>query len=135
MKILALLTATLSSIQLASAACNWQNFGCSGTEKCWRLSTYHEDDCIDQAGTWVHKGIGHHCINLPGKTRSFIFNVSPNYNNPVERCTVFFTKGNTCSGETVGRSEGSWKKSSLTAKGRTMGSAVVQCTTFFPGKR
>lgn len=127
MKISAVFYAVAAVAPLADATCNYQSTGF--LKQKWRLSTYKSKNCINKTGDWTKSGFGVKCINIPNNTRSFIFSVGSGY-GPGQQCSVFFKTTNTCGGDVVGRSYGRWKKSSLTAKGRKMKSAYVQCTKF-----
>lgn len=127
MKISAILALGATILPLASGECNWQDVGT--LSKQWRLSTYRSKNCISQTGSWKGSGFGVRCIDIPNNTKSFIFTVGSGYNPlNLEDCTIFFkTKGN-CGGEQVGRSKGSWKKSSVKSK---VAGAYIQCTKLF----
>ncbi|KAL2673857.1 hypothetical protein Neosp_012301 [[Neocosmospora] mangrovei] len=127
MKISAILALSAAILPLASGECNWQDVGT--LSKKWRLSTYKSKNCISQTGSWKGSGFGVRCIDIPNNTKSFIFTVGSGYNPlNLEDCTIFFkTKGN-CGGDQVGRSKGSWKKSSVKSK---VAGAYIQCTKLF----
>ncbi|KAH7254793.1 hypothetical protein FSOLCH5_011226 [Fusarium solani] len=124
MKISAILALGAAILPIASGECNWQDVGT--LSKKWRLSTYKSKNCISQTGSWKGSGFGVRCIDIPNNTKSFIFTVGSGYNPlNLEDCTIFFkTKGN-CGGDQVGRSRGSWKKSSMKNK---VAGAYIQCT-------
>ncbi|KAM0430046.1 hypothetical protein ACHAPT_006052 [Fusarium lateritium] len=124
MKPSAILALGVTTLPFTSGECNWQDVGTFSKE--WRLSTYKFKNCIDQTGTWKDTGFGVRCINIPNNTKSFIFTVGSGY-NPInlEACTIFFKTKGDCSGEQVGRSRGSWKKSSVKSK---VAGAYIQCT-------
>ncbi|KAH7120715.1 hypothetical protein EDB81DRAFT_233311 [Dactylonectria macrodidyma] len=127
MKISTLLVFGAGIVPFANAECNYHDMGWFNRK--WRLSTYKSNNCISKTGDWTRKGFGTWCIDIPNNTKSFIFSVGGGYNPAnLEDCTIFFqTKGN-CGGDNVGRSRGEWKRSSLSAKGRKMKGAYVQCT-------
>jgi hypothetical protein len=112
------------------ATCNYQSVGTLAQK--WRLSTYKSKNCINKVYDVTHSGFGTLCLNFPNNVESFIFSVGSGYTGiNLDGCRIFFTTGDTCSGTQVGRSDGEWKLSSLSAKGRTMGSAEIDCTKLF----
>lgn len=126
MKLNVLLPVLVVSAGVADAACKFQDVGVFKQK--WRLSTYKSNNCINKAYDVTKSGWGAHCVNFPNNVRSFIFTVGGGYVGVDAGCTIFFKTKDNCGGNTVGRSESHWTKSSLTAKGRTMKSAYVQCT-------
>ncbi|KAL6852772.1 hypothetical protein ACO1O0_007320 [Amphichorda felina] len=125
MKISAVFYVAAAMAPLADATCNYQSTGF--LQKKWRLSTYKSKNCINKTGDWSKSGFGVKCVNIPNNTRSFIFSVGSGY-GVGQQCSIFFKTTDKCGGDTVGRSNGKWKKSSLSAKGKKMKSAYVQCT-------
>lgn len=126
------LLALLAAAPLAAATCNWQSTGTLATK--WRLSTYSSQDCLNIVQDVTKSGFGTWCINIPDSTRSFIFSVGSGYAVELGSCQIFFYTSETCGGDQVGRSDGEWKKATLTTNGGRMASAYVQCTRLL-GKR
>ncbi|KFY04922.1 hypothetical protein O988_00422 [Pseudogymnoascus sp. VKM F-3808] len=126
MKLNLLLPVLALSAGIADATCKFQDVGVFKQK--WRLSTYKSENCINKAYDVTKSGWGTHCVNFPNNVRSFIFTVGGGYIGVDAGCTIFFKTKDNCSGDTVGRSKSHWTKSSLSAKGKTMKSAYVQCT-------
>lgn len=130
MKIASLLCAAAILAPFVEGSCSYQSTG--WFQQKWRLSTYKSNSCKNKTGDWTRSGFGVHCINIPNNTRSFIFTVGWGYDPTIgQTCSIFFKTKDNCGGDQVGRSLGRWKKSSLTANGRKMKGAYVQCTKFF----
>ncbi|KFY13461.1 hypothetical protein V492_03257 [Pseudogymnoascus sp. VKM F-4246] len=114
------------SAGIADATCKFQDVGVFKQK--WRLSTYKSENCINKVYDVTKSGWGVHCVNFPNNVRSFIFTVGGGYVGVDAGCTIFFKTDNSCGGSTVGRSKSHWTLSKLSAKGKTMKSAYVQCT-------
>ena len=126
MKFNVLLPILALSVGIADATCKYQDVGVFKQK--WRLSTYKSENCINKAYDVTKSGWGTHCVNFPNNVRSFIFTVGGGYVGVDAGCTIFFNTKDNCGGSVVGRSKSHWIKSSLSAKGKTMKSAYVQCT-------
>ncbi|KFZ02126.1 hypothetical protein V500_00424 [Pseudogymnoascus sp. VKM F-4518 (FW-2643)] len=126
MKLNVLLPILALSVGIADATCKYQDVGVFKQK--WRLSTYKSENCINKAYDVTKSGWGTHCVNFPNNVRSFIFTVGGGYVGVDAGCTIFFNTKDNCGGSVVGRSKSHWIKSSLSAKGKTMKSAYVQCT-------
>lgn len=113
---------------VVEAACEYQDVGTFAQKV--RLSTFKNENCIGQTSDNTKSGFGYWCINFPNNARSFIFSVGTGYTNVnLDRCSIFFYSDNSCEGTKVGESRDSeWKLSKLSAKGKKMASAAIQCT-------
>ncbi|OBT52817.1 hypothetical protein VE04_07036 [Pseudogymnoascus sp. 24MN13] len=126
MKLTVLLPVLAVAAGLADATCKFQDVGVFKQK--WRLSTYKSENCINKAYDVTKSGWGPHCVNFPNNVRSFIFTVGGRDLGVDAGCTIFFNTNDNCGGSVVGRSKSHWTLSKLSAKGRTMKSAYVQCT-------
>ena len=131
MHVPSIFSALALAFSFAAAECNSQ-WASVFLQKKWRLSTYRNQNCIDQTQDTTKSGFGTWCINIPNDTRSFIFTQGTGYESiNMEECTIFFWTDNSCGGDRVGRSTGSWAKGVLSTNGERMASAYVQCTRLF----